>query len=72
MPSRNTVQSRLMAGPFTLRQEIGWKPQVSIEEVVRELLKDMTYWKDAPVWTPKSIGEATEDWFRYLGSVSQD
>jgi hypothetical protein len=34
------------------------------------MLKDMTYWKDAPVWTPKSIGEATEDWFRYLGPVS--
>ncbi len=72
IPKRPGEPDCTFADISRITQEIGWKPQVSIEEGVRELLKDMTYWKDAPVWTPKSIGEATEDWFRYLGSVDQD
>ena len=72
IPKRPGEPDCTFADISRITQEIGWKPQVSIEEGVRELLKDMTYWKDAPVWTPKSIGEATEDWFRYLGSVNQD
>ena len=72
IPKRPGEPDCTFADISRITQEIGWKPQVSIEEGVREQLKDMTYWKDAPVWTPKSIGEATEDWFRYLGSVSQD
>ena len=70
IPKRPGEPDCTFADISRITQEIGWKPQVSIEEGVQELLKDMTYWKDAPVWTPKSIGEATEDWFRYLGSVS--
>jgi UDP-glucose 4-epimerase len=72
IPKRPGEPDCTFADISRITQEIGWKPQVSIEEGVQELLKDMTYWKDAPVWTPKSIGEATEDWFRYLGPVSQD
>ena len=72
IPKRPGEPDCTFADISRITQEIGWKPQVSIEEGVQELLKDMTYWKDAPVWTPKSIGEATEDWFKYLGPVSQD
>jgi UDP-glucose 4-epimerase len=31
------------------------------------MLDNIDYWRQAPVWTPESIGEATRDWFRYLG-----
>jgi len=34
---------------------------------VKIMLKNIDYWKDAPVWTPEKIGEATKDWFRFLG-----
>ena len=30
-----------------------------------QIIKD---WKDAPVWTPESIKEATKSWFKYLGT----
>jgi len=49
-----------------IRDEIGWKPAVSIEEGVQRMLKNIEYWRDAPVWTPETIADATEDWFRYL------
>jgi hypothetical protein len=25
-------------------------------------------WRDAPVWTAKTIDTATADWFKYLGA----
>ena len=29
-------------------------------------MKNIDYWKKAPVWNPDSIKEATKDWFKYL------
>ena len=30
------------------------------------MLKNISDWKDAPVWTPKKIEKATKNWFKYL------
>ena len=49
-----------------IQSELGWEPQVPVEDGVAEILKHIDYWRDAPVWSPDSIAEATEDWFRYL------
>jgi len=49
-----------------IKSELGWAPQVPIEDGVAEILKHIEYWRDAPVWSPDSIAEATRDWFRYL------
>ena len=46
---------------------MGWSPKVGLEEGVRILLDHIDGWKDAPVWTPDTIKEATADWFKYLG-----
>ncbi|MCK4529362.1 GDP-mannose 4,6-dehydratase, partial [candidate division WOR-3 bacterium] len=50
-----------------IQKELGWQPEVSIEEGVIELLKHIDYWRKAPVWTPESIAEQTKDWFEFLG-----
>ncbi len=49
-----------------IRDCLGWEPQVSFEEGVREILKHIDYWKAAPVWTPETIAEQTRDWFKFL------
>ena len=33
---------------------------------IRKVLKDINYWKKAPVWTPKKINKATKLWIKYL------
>ena len=43
-----------------------WKPKISLKKGVSILLKNIDYWKKAPVWNPKSISVATKEWFRYL------
>ena len=32
----------------------------------KELLKNINYWRDAPVWTPKKISKVTKSWFKLL------
>jgi UDP-glucose 4-epimerase len=46
--------------------ELGWKPQVSFEEGVAKILANIDYWREAPLWDPASIAEATKTWFEYL------
>ena len=50
-----------------IQSKLGWQPKVSFEEGVAEILKHIEYWRQAPVWTPETIHDATKDWFQYLG-----
>ena len=52
-----------------IKSVLHWEPKVSFPEGVREILKHIDYWKDAPVWTPAAIEKATQDWFKYLVKV---
>lgn len=46
---------------------LGWKAKVSFEEGVGKMLANINDWKNAPVWDPAGINQATQAWFRYLG-----
>ena len=49
-----------------INKKLKWKPKIKIEKGINLLLKDIDYWKKAPVWTPKKINNATKLWFKYL------
>ena len=49
-----------------IKKEIKWKPKVSFDAGVNLMLKDISKWKDAPLWDPKKIKKATKIWFKYL------
>lgn len=51
-----------------IRTELGWEPTVSFEDGVREMLRNIDYWRHAPVWDPNSIAKATETWFAALSA----
>ena len=44
-----------------------WSPAVSIEQGINNLLDNIDYWSEAPVWDADSISIATKKWFEYLG-----
>lgn len=48
------------------RELLGWEPQVTISDGVRGLLETISYWSDAPAWTPEDISKETASWFKYL------
>jgi len=43
-----------------------WKPHITLEKGLNLVIKNIAYWKDAPLWTPKKIKLATKDWFKYI------
>lgn len=53
-----------------IRRLLEWEPKVPFERGVEIMLENIDYWREAPVWTPSSIGEATKDWFTYLGPAA--
>ena len=50
-----------------IKSVLGWTPRVSFEEGVARVMSHLEDWRNAPVWTPASIAEATADWFTHLG-----
>lgn len=54
-----------------IKRLLGWRPRVSLEDGIKVMLENINYWRDAPVWTPDKIKDATADWFKYLGADSQ-
>ena len=49
-----------------VKKELNWRPKITIEKGVSLILKEIDYWKKAPLWTPNKIKKATVDWFRYI------
>jgi len=45
---------------------LNWKPEVSFETGVQEMLAGIAHWKDAPLWEPETIANATQTWFKYM------
>jgi UDP-glucose 4-epimerase len=50
-----------------IQKDLDWKPTVPFEEGVARMMKDIDLWRDAPLWDPQTIAQATKTWFEYLG-----
>ena len=66
IPKRPGEPDRSLADISKIKKEINWEPKIKIEDGVKMMLKIIDNWKEAPVWTPEKITEATKPWFRYL------
>ena len=67
IPKRPGEPDCTFADTRRIKEELDWKSRVPIEKGVQNMLKAIDYWREAPVWTPETIAEATKDWFTYLG-----
>ena len=57
---------RSLADISKIKKDLNWRPRITIEEGVRDLLSKIHLWKEAPVWTPKKIKKVTKFWFKFL------
>ena len=49
-----------------ITRDLSWGQKVSFEEGVKRILANIDYWREAPLWDPASIAEATAGWFKAL------
>jgi UDP-glucose 4-epimerase len=47
---------------------LNWKPIINLHEGIKEVLKNIDYWKDATLWNSTKIKKATKTWFKYIKS----
>jgi UDP-glucose 4-epimerase len=66
IPRRPGEPDATFADISRIRRVLGWNPTVSFEQGVQTMLEHIEYWREAPVWNPDSIAEATKEWFEYL------
>lgn len=66
MPERPGEPDCTWADISKAKRLLGWKPKVAFKEGVQVMLDHIEDWRDAPVWTPGKIGDATKEWFQYL------
>lgn len=67
IPKRPGEPDCTFADITRIHERLGWRAVIPFEEGVREMLDKIDYWRDAPVWTPEKIENATADWFQFLG-----
>ena len=51
-----------------ITRDLGWKQKVAFEDGVARMMADIENWRDAPLWDPESIKQATRTWFQALGA----
>lgn len=67
IPKRPGEPDCTFAETTRITKMLNWTPKVSFEEGVQTMLEYIENWRDAPVWDPSSIDQATSAWFKYLG-----
>lgn len=67
IPKRPGEPDCTFADTAKISSLLKWAPQLSFEQGVRNMLDCIDKWRDAPVWDPASIDQATSTWFKYLG-----
>ena len=66
LPKRPGEPDQTFADVTRIREATGWQAKTSFEDGVSQMLTHIDNWRDAPVWTPDTIADATEGWFKYL------
>lgn len=67
IPKRPGEPDCTFADVSKISRMLGWKAKISLEEGVQQMLGRLEDWRDAPVWNPETIQQATSKWFQYLG-----
>lgn len=67
IPKRPGEPDCTFADTTKIKKCLNWEAKITLEEGVEKILKNIDYWREAPVWTPDTIDTATKDWFKYLG-----
>lgn len=66
IPKRPGEPDLTHADILKIKRDMGWRPSISIEDGVKELVDHLEEYRECPIWTPEKIEAATKNWFEAL------
>ena len=66
IPKRPGEPDKTHANIDKAKKILKWKPKISIETGIKEIMFNISLWKNAPVWTVKKIKISTKEWFKRI------
>jgi UDP-glucose 4-epimerase len=72
IPKRPAEPDCTFADITKIKNILGWKPCVTFESGVSEMLSQIETWRNAPVWTPEKIEIQTRLWFNLLSRSKEN
>ena len=48
------------------KENFGMVSKIKFRDGIKELVLNINYWKDAPLWNKSNIKKETKNWFKYL------
>ncbi len=66
IPKRPGEPDKTFASIKKAKKELKWKQKISFNQGISIVLKNINYWKNAPLWDKRKISLATKNWFKYL------
>ena len=68
IPKRPGEPDATWADITKISRDLKWKPRIPFEQGVAWMMAEIDNWRDAPLWDPESISQATRTWFEALGA----
>lgn len=69
LPKRPGEPSCTWANISKIKKELKWKPKVSFEKGVKNMLANIREWTDAPLWNKKQISREIKSWNYFMKDV---
>jgi UDP-glucose 4-epimerase len=66
IPKRPGEPDATWANITRITTELDWKQEVCFEQGVKNIVANIDYWRNAPLWNPESIADATKIWFEFM------
>jgi UDP-glucose 4-epimerase len=66
VPKRPGEPDKSHANILRAKKILNWEPKISFKDGIAELLSNINYWKDAPLWDKNKIKKVTRIWFQNL------
>ena len=66
IPKRPGEPNITYANISKIKKDLNWFPKISFENGVKNILDNIDYWKEAPLWNKNNIKDATKTWFKYM------
>ena len=71
LPKRPGEPDCTWADISKITAQLDWSPTVTFEDGVARMMAEIDKWKDAPLWNPASIENATRTWFRFMSKETK-